>query len=423
MKYSPRIVDEELDELFLDLPALALDGAKAVGKTTTALQRVESIVNLDSKATRVPIEADPSQVLRLKRPVLIDEWQRVPEVWDVIRHSVDRDSSGRQFLLAGSASPIVGTPEHSGAGRIGRLRMRPMTLSERGLEHPTVSLRELLIGHQVGLEGTSRLRLGEYVEQITSSGFPAIRELSGRANRFQLDSYLRNVVDKDVPEQGVSVRRPEAMMAWLRAYASATSSTASYSQILDAATPGQGEKPARSTALAYREVLSSLWLLDPVPAWSASGNVMTRLGQAPKHHLADPALAVRLLGLSVNSLLDGEGLPLDPRTGSLLGALFESLVTLCVRVPAQVAEAEVAHLRTRNGDHEVDLIVARPDGKVLAIEVKLSATIRDRDVRHLHWLREQIGNRLLDAIVINTGPYAYRREDGIGVVPLALLAP
>lgn len=423
MKYSPRIVDEELDELFLDLPALALDGAKAVGKTTTALQRVESIVNLDSKATRVPIEADPSQVLRLKRPVLIDEWQRVPEVWDVIRHSVDRDSSGRQFLLAGSASPIVGAPEHSGAGRIGRLRMRPMTLSERGLEHPTVSLRELLIGHQVGLEGTSRLRLGEYVEQITSSGFPAIRELSGRANRFQLDSYLRNVVDKDVPEQGVSVRRPEAMMAWLRAYASATSSTASYSQILDAATPGQGEKPARSTALAYREVLSSLWLLDPVPAWSASGNVMTRLGQAPKHHLADPALAVRLLGLSVNSLLDGEGLPLDPRTGSLLGALFESLVTLCVRVPAQVAEAEVAHLRTRNGDHEVDLIVARPDGKVLAIEVKLSATIGDRDVRHLHWLREQIGNRLLDAIVINTGPYAYRREDGIGVVPLALLAP
>lgn len=423
MEYSPRIVDEELDELFLDLPALALDGAKAVGKTTTALQRVESIVNLDSKATRVPIEADPSQVLRLKRPVLIDEWQRVPEVWDVIRHSVDRDSSGRQFLLAGSASPIVGAPEHSGAGRIGRLRMRPMTLSERGLEHPTVSLRELLIGHQVGLEGTSRLRLGEYVEQITSSGFPAIRELSGRANRFQLDSYLRNVVDKDVPEQGVSVRRPEAMMAWLRAYASATSSTASYSQILDAATPGQGEKPARSTALAYREVLSSLWLLDPVPAWSASGNVMTRLGQAPKHHLADPALAVRLLGLSVNSLLDGEGLPLDPRTGSLLGALFESLVTLCVRVPAQVAEAEVAHLRTRNGDHEVDLIVARPDGKVLAIEVKLSATIGDRDVRHLHWLREQIGNRLLDAIVINTGPYAYRREDGIGVVPLGLLAP
>lgn len=423
MEYSPRIVDEELDELFLDLPALALDGAKAVGKTTTALQRVESIVNLDSKATRVPIEADPSQVLRLKRPVLIDEWQRVPEVWDVIRHSVDRDSSGRQFLLAGSASPIVGAPEHSGAGRIGRLRMRPMTLSERGLEHPTVSLRELLIGHQVGLEGTSGLRLGEYVEQITSSGFPAIRELSGRANRFQLDSYLRNVVDKDVPEQGVSVRRPEAMMAWLRAYASATSSTASYSQILDAATPGQGEKPARSTALAYREVLSSLWLLDPVPAWSASGNVMTRLGQAPKHHLADPALAVRLLGLSVNSLLDGEGLPLDPRTGSLLGALFESLVTLCVRVPAQVAEAEVAHLRTRNGDHEVDLIVARPDGKVLAIEVKLSATIGDRDVRHLHWLREQIGNRLLDAIVINTGPYAYRREDGIGVVPLALLAP
>ncbi len=423
MEYSPRIVDGELDELFFYLPALALDGPKAVGKTTTALQRVESFVDLDSKATRVPIKADPSQVLRSKRPVLIDEWQRVPEVWDVIRRSVDSDPSGRQFLLAGSASPMVGAPQHSGAGRIGRLRMRPMTLSERGLGKPTVSLRELLSGSRVVLEGTSSLSLGEYVQEITSSGFPAIRKLTGRAHRFQLDSYLRNAVDKDVPEQGVAVRRPEAMMAWLRAYASATSSTASYSQILDAATPGQGEKPARSTALVYREVLSSLWLLDPVPAWSASGSAMTRLGQAPKHHLADPALAVRLLGLSTDSLLDGGGVPLDPRTGSLLGALFESLVALCVRVPAQAVEAEVAHLRTRNGGHEVDLVVARPDGRVLAIEVKLSGAIGNRDVRHLHWLREQIGGRLLDAIVINTGPYAYRRDDGVGVVPLGLLAP
>src|SRR5690606_2843070 len=115
--------------------------------------------------------------------------------------------------------------------------------------------------------------------------------------------------------------RPEAMMAWLKAYASATSSTASYSQILDAATPGQGEKPARSTTITYRDVLSSLWILDPLSAWSPSGSPMTRLGQAPKHHLADPSLAARLLGLSAGSLLDGEGAPLDSRAGSLLGAL------------------------------------------------------------------------------------------------------
>ena len=119
----------------------------------------------------------------------------------------------------------------------------------------------------------------------------------------------------------------------------------------------------------------------------------------------------------------GEGAPVGPQRGSMLGHLFESLVTLCVRVPAQAAEATVGHLRTRNGDREVDLVVARDDGKVLAIEVKLANTVDDRDTKHLHWLAERMGNQLLDAVIINTGPAAYRRPDGIGVVPLGLLAP
>lgn len=250
-----------------------------------------------------------------------------------------------------------------------------------------------------------------------------MRSLSARALRFQLDSYLRNAVDRDVAEQGLVVRRPDAMMAWLRAYAAATSSTTSYTQILDAATPGESEKPARSTANSYRDALAALWLLDPVPAWSPTGSMMSRLGASPKHHLADPALAVRLLGLSVSALLDGAGKPLSTATGGMLGPLFESLATLCLRVPAQAAEAEVFHLRTRNGDHEVDLIVVRPDGRFVAIEVKLAGTVEERDGKHLRWLREQAGGRMLDAIIINTGPHAYRRPDGIGVVPLSLLAP
>lgn len=423
MAYARRIVDDELDELFEYVPALVLDGPKAVGKTTTGRQRVREVAELDSASSRVPIEAEPSQILRRARPLLIDEWQKVPEVWDVVRRAIDADNSGGQFLLAGSASPIGHAPQHSGAGRIGRLRMRPMTLSERGIGSPVVSLRELLAGKASPIEGESTLSLSEYVEEIVASGFPGFREMPDRARRFQLDSYLRNAVEHDVPEQGLAVRRPEAMMAWLRAYASATSSTASYSQILDAATPGQGEKPARSTTITYRDVLSSLWLLDPLSAWFPTGSSMTRLGQAPKHHLADPALAARLLGLSSGSLLNGAGLPLDPRAGSVLGALFESLATLCIRVPAQAAEAEIFHLRTRNGDHEVDLVVVRPDGRVLAVEVKLATTIGDHDVKHLRWLKSQLGDRLVDSIVINTGPYAYRRGDGIGVVPLGLLAP
>jgi len=142
----------------------------------------------------------------------------------------------------------------------------------------------------------------------------------------------------------------------------------------------------------------------------------------PKHQLADPALAASLLGVGAGALLSAE--PVGPpslRDGPLLGALFESLVTLSVRVYAQAARARVSHLRTRNGDHEVDLIVERRDGRILAIETKLAAVPDDRDLRHLHWLAQQIGSDLLDAVVITTGPYAYRRPDGIAVVPVALL--
>lgn len=422
MTYLRRIIDDELDDLFDQVPAIAIDGAKAVGKTTTAEQRVHGLLRLDSKTNRESIQADPELVRSRARPLLIDEWQKVPEVWDVVRRAVDEDRTGGQFLLVGSAAPAPGATAHSGAGRIGRLRMRPMTLSERGAGEPAVSLRQLLTGTKPRLDGATGLRLGEYAEEIVASGYPGLRGLSSRALRFQLDSYLRNAVDRDVPEQGLAVRKPEAMLAWLRAYAAATSSTASYTHLLDAATPGQSDKPSRTTSIAYRDVLTQLWLLDPLPAWGPSGNPLARLAQAPKHHLADPALAARLLGLSAGALLDGDGVPIGPQAGTILGHLFESLVTLCVRVPAQAADAAVGHLRTRNGDHEIDLVVVRDDGKVLAIEVKLASSVEERDTTHLRWLSQHLGATLLDAIIVNTGPNAYRRPDGIGVVPLALLA-
>lgn len=421
--YLRRLVDDELDELFGQLPAIAIDGPKAVGKTTTAEQHVDGLLRLDSKAVRASIQADPELVLARARPLLIDEWQKVPEVWDVVRRAVDQDRTGGQFLLVGSATPAPGATAHSGAGRIGRLRMRPMTLFERGITKPAVSVRNLLSGNRPRLDGASDLRLADYAHEIVESGFPGMRGLSPRTRSFQLDSYLHNVVDRDVPEQGLAVRKPEAMLAWLRAYAAATASTATYSNLLDAATPGQSDKPARATSIAYRDVLTQLWLLDPLPAWGPAGNPLARLGQAPKHHLADPALAARLLGLTVGALLDGDGHPLGPQSGTMLGHLFESLATLCLRVAAQAAEASLGHLRTRNGDHEIDLVVIRDDGRVLAIEVKASSTIEDRDTRHLHWLAHHLGPRLLDAAVITTGPDAYRRPDGIAVIPLALLGP
>ena len=153
-------------------------------------------------------------------------------------------------------------------------------------------------------------------------------------------------------------------------------------------------------------------------------NHLTRLTAAPKHHLADPALAARLLGVSIDALLDGRSAgPAILRDGTLLGGLFESLVAQSLRVSAQAAEARVHHLRTKGGEREIDFIVERPDGRVVAVEVKLSQTVADGDVRHLRWLGDQMGDDLIDSVVITTGPEAYRRRDGVAVVPAALLAP
>jgi hypothetical protein len=413
----------ELDELVPVLPAISLDGPKGVGKTLTAQRRARTTFAMDDSDQRELLAGDPARLDQSPPPVLIDEWQRHPPVWDMVRRSVDRDYSGGRFLLTGSATPIE-APTHSGAGRIVRIRMRPMTLAERGLDTPTVSLRTLLAGQQQQLDGETETDLQVYTEEILRSGFPAIRSLPPRARRVELDSYLANIVEHEFPEQGRLVRRPTTLHAWLTAYAAATSTTASYTAILDAATPGDTDKPSKPTTIGYRDVLSQIWLLDPVPGWLPIGNHFTRLAQNQKHHLADPALAARLLGASEESLLSGRSVgPSIPRDGTLLGALFESLVALSLRVYAQANEARIYHLRTRNGDHEIDFIIERDDHRVVALEVKLSAVVGESDLKHLHWLRKRLGDDLLDAAVITTGRYAYRRQDGIAVIPAALLGP
>lgn len=420
-EYRRRIVDTALDELQPHLRALSIFGPKGVGKTATAMQRTKSIVDLSLPQQRELVTADPSILTRLPGPVLVDEWQRLPEVWDHVRRAVDAGSPPGHFIIAGSSAPR-GAVVHSGAGRIVPLRMRPLTLAERNIETPTVRLSALLDGDkQIG--GATERALNDYVEEIAASGFPAIRILPPRVRRAELDAYLENVVQREFPEQGYPVRKPEVLRAWLAAYAAATSTTAAYSKILDAATPGLSNKPSKETTIAYRDALSSLWLLDPIPAWIPSRNHLDRLGQSPKHQLADPALAARLLGLDASALLRAEQGSTRLSEGTILGALFEHLVALCVHTYADAAEARLGHLRTRNGDHEIDLIVQRADGRVFAMEIKLADRVTDVDVKHLHWLHDRIGDDLIGSAVIYAGRQAYRRPDGVAVIPLALLGP
>lgn len=419
MEYLSRILDTELDEL-AEAPAVSIEGARGVGKTATAQRRARTVYRLDDPGQLEVLSGEPRRVVDGVPPVLIDEWQRLPASWDLVRRAVDADPQPGRFLLTGSATPAE-APTHSGAGRIITVQMRPMSLSERGLAAATVSLADLLSGSRPRLEGATHVGVEGYADEIVRSGFPGIRPHPDRVRRGLLDSYIGQILKHDIHQFGHTFRDEASLRRWMTAYAAAVSTTAAFEKIRDAASGGEADKPARTTTIPYRSALEGLQLIEEVPAWLPTRNRLRRLGSAPVHQLADPALAARLLGTGTDALLAGAGG--WEGDGTLFGSLFESLMTLSVRVYAQACEARVHHLRTQGGEHEIDLIVEHADGSVVALEVKLNAVIGDKEVRHLRWLTDQIGPRLLDAAVVSTGREAYRRRDGIGVIPAALLGP
>ncbi len=288
-----------------------------------------------------------------------------------------------------------------------------MAIFERGLT-PTVSLAALLAG-QSAVGGLTAHTLPSYAVDIASSGFPGIRAAHHDVQEDLLDSYTRNIVDRDLAEADIRIRAPHTLHRWLTAYAAASSTTTAYDRILNAAVGPEGQHPAKTTTIAYREHLERIYVLDPVAAWSPSHNPFAALQVGAKHQLVDPAIAARLLGVTAGSLMTARG-------RHLLGPLFESLSTLSVRVAAESNRARVGHLRTRDGRREVDLIVENREGQIVALEVKLSQQVRDEDVRHLLWLRDQYPD-VVDLVVLTTGTRAFRRSDGVAVVPLALFGP
>ncbi|MCI1747200.1 MAG: DUF4143 domain-containing protein [Acidipropionibacterium sp.] len=415
--YRRRVLDQELDELLSALPALSLEGIKGVGKTTTARARARTVRHLDDPDVRELLRADSQRTVTGDAPILLDEWTEWPQSWDLVRHAVDDGAGPGTFLLTGSATPVARI--HSGAGRIIPLRMRPMTLPERGVTDPTVSLADLLTGTTT-VGGDTDLGLDDLIELICHSGLPGAPQTGGwRATQAFLDGYLARLFDHEVDTVGAGRRHSVLIRQWATAYAAATATTATYEKLRDAASPGEADKPARATAAGYRELLTRLWFLDPLEAWLPTGSPLSRIGQAPKHFLTDPAFAARLLRLTPDRLhKEAE------RHAAVIGQLWESLVAMSIRVFAQPQMADVRHLRTQGGEHEIDLIVEGDDGRIVAAEVKLQTPVEAREVRHLMWLRERLGDdRIASLVVITAGQHAYTRPDGIHIVPLALLGP
>ena len=317
---------------------------------------------------------------------------------------------------------------HSGAGRIIRRRMYPLSLTERGIEKPTVSISELFSAAEpfsAIISGKTSVGSKDYIYEISASGLPAFRNYDAECRKTAFESFFANILSHDFRQQGIRLRQPETLMRWLRAYAAAVSTDAGYSEVLDASTGGEGNKPAAKTTIAYREALQNLWILDELMPWIDGENFISGLKLSPKHYLADPAFAAYLLGLNEKILTGGDEWPsqaerFDEKYGSIIGRLFESLICLCLNAYAGVNDAKLFFAKTHRGDHEVDFVIQK-DSKVIACEVKFSPTADLSDGKHLRWFLEKVGGDCRDAMIITTGGVAYRRKDGIAVVPATLL--
>ncbi len=320
---------------------------------------------LDDRRELEIVSADPDRLTSGAPLVLIDEWQRYPAAFDLVRRAVDDGAEAGRFLLNGSP-PAPGVSVHSGAGRIVVVRMRPLSLAERGIPS-SVSLRNLMSGRRSAISGRTSVTVSDYADEIVRPGFPDLATCRIGSGDCAWTGTWTASSGGNIPEMGHVVRNPASLRRWLVAYAAATSSAASLEAIRDAATWDRGDKPSREATGPYRDILERLHIVEPLPAWLPTTNRLARAGAAPTHHLVDPGLAARLLSADREALLSGGDIgPAIRREGTLLGALFESLVTLNVRVYAQAVEARVGHLRTHRGEREIDLIIERGDGRVVA---------------------------------------------------------
>ena len=422
-----RLIEPYLKKLMEEFPAISIDGLKGVGKTVSTKRIATTVFELDKPRDYDQVANISDILTSLQPPVLIDEWQRIPPVWDYVRRVVDTGAAPGTFLLTGSIAN-TDTNIHSGAGRIIRRKMYPLSLAERGIEQPSVSIAEMFSASQpfaAKIAGKTDFTYSEYIREIVTSGLPEFRKFSSESRKIAFESYFSNILSHEFRQQGVGIRQPQTLLRWLRAYAAAISTDAGYAEILDASTAGEGKKPAAKTTIAYREALENLWLLDELTPWLDGEAFFTGLKRSPKHYLADPAFAAYLLGLDESVMCSAAGWPsgatkYDDKYGSILGRLFEALIYLCLNTYASVNNAAVFFAKTQKGDHEIDFILQK-DSKLIAIEVKLSPTVSKSDCKHLLWLIDKVGSDCLDALIITTGSVAYRREDGVAIVPAALL--
>ncbi|MCL2425300.1 MAG: DUF4143 domain-containing protein [Oscillospiraceae bacterium] len=414
MKYQKRVMDRVLAERLESAGAVLIEGAKGCGKTETAKQLAKTIAHLDTdKQIEIKMGIDPNLVLTGESPLLLDEWQIYPEIWNYVRREVDKRKLKGQFILTGSATPDDDTKRHSGAGRFSIIKMHPMSLYEKGWSTGEVSLAALLRGEHP-LSEDARFDLGEFAEKIILGGWPGlIGESATEGFRFVSD-YVSMIAEADLSRVSDKRRDPYKVKRLLQSIARNISTEVSVTVLAKDAGGSDGNLN-NETVTTYLDALEKLMAVDNLPAWNTHIRSSDMLRKAPKRHFADPSMAVGALGLSIDKLIADL---------NYFGLLFESLVVRDLKAYAEALGAGVYHYRDSR-DLEIDAIIEYADGTWSAFEVKLGIRAADDAAKSLLKFANKIDTTKTSpptSLNIITGNgFAHRRPDGVNVVPISTL--
>ena len=414
--YLPRTAEGEVEACLRATPAVLIEGPRGCGKTWLGRRFARSQAQLDDPDTRQVSEIDPRGVLEGTTPRLLDEWQSAPHIWNSMRHVCDERGRMGQFLLTGSARPADEETRHSGAGRVSRVRLRPMSLHESGDSTGRVSVGALLDGAGVGFAASGR-GLDDIVTLACRGGWPPVIGAAPDAAQRYMRTYLAEIVRTDVPRLDGPRRHPvgvSRLLASLGRNAGTGISKRSLGRDIDPEHPMDGR-----TVGSYLDALQRLFVVDESPAWTPHLRSRTPQRRPVKRYLADPALMAAALEAGPARFAG------DTRS---LGMLFETLVVRDLRIYAEAGECRpISHYRDDSG-LEVDAVLQRRDGAWIAVEVKLGGeTLVESGAEALLKLRERIDDRRIGEpsrlVVVTAVGYAYDRPDGVSVVPITDLAP
>lgn len=416
MAYQRRVVDDELASRLGSSGAVLIEGPKACGKTATARQVAASEVLLDvDAAARLAVSVDPRLILVGATPRLVDEWQIEPAIWNHVRRAIDDRVAPGQFILTGSSVPADDVVRHTGAGRISRLRMRPMSLFETGHSSGAISLAALL-GGEPARAADGGMTVASLAERIAVGGWPgSLGRTVGEALRWARD-YLDEIRRVDIGRVDGTRRDPERVGRLLRALARSVATTVAATTLAADAGGADGALDDE-TVRDYLAALERLMVIEDQPPWAPHLRSRSILRSAPKRHFVDPSLAVAALRADPTRLLEDL---------NLLGLLFESLVVRDLRIHAQAMDAHVLHYRDNTG-LEVDAIIELADGRWAAFEVKLGVGGIDQGAATLRRFADRVdtqrsGSPLALGVIVGMG-YGYTRPDGVAVIPIGALGP